>query len=313
MTVGVGDTGGRDGRETPGRTAAARRHLAALRARISPFLPALRLAGFAAAVAIVVYIGVRAAQEVRPSELTWWPLAPAVVGAATWWLLLGRAWALIASGRASRRDVSVWCRTQALRFIPGGLWAPASRASVIRGSSLDKLGAVIAENLAVLCAALTVGGVCLAASGRPLWVLLAAAVAVPWGAARLFAGRVRVTPARMMAALGNDMVAFVAYGAAAVLVQLAVSGWQHPLAVAGAAAVAWAVGLVVVFAPSGVGVREVIYVGLLSGSFGSGELAAGAVTMRLAMIVAELAVLLVAGRPGPPPQGESAEVGAATA
>lgn len=312
MSVGVDDTGGRDG-EVAGRSATLRRRLVAMRTWIAPFLPALRLAGFAAAVAIVIYIGVRAAEDVHPSELTWWPLAPAVIGAATWWLLLGRAWGLIASGHASRRDVSVWCRTQALRFIPGGLWAPASRASVVRGGSLDKLSAVIAENLAVLCAALTVGGVALAASGRPIWILLAAAVAVPWCAARLFAGRVRVDRPRMMAALGNDVVAFVAYGIGAVLVQLAVSGWQHPLAVAGAAAVAWAVGLVVVFAPSGVGVREVIYVGLLSGSFPAGELAAGAVTMRLVMIVAELAVLLIAGRPGAPPQGGSAEVEAAPA
>lgn len=285
----------------------------ALRARIAPLLPLLRTAGFVAAVALVVLIGVRAARDIRLSELAWWPLPFAVIAAATWWLLLARAWALIASGHASRHDVSVWCRTQALRFIPGGLWAPASRASVVRGGSLDKLSAVIGENLAVLCAALVAGGAGLAASGRLAWLALVLTAAVPWAAARLLAGRVRVTPERMMRAFGTDVAAFVAYGIGAVLVQLAVSGWQEPLAVAGAAAVAWAAGLVVVFAPSGVGVREVVYVGLLSHVLPSGELAAGAVTMRLAMIVAELAVLLVAGRPGAaPPQGGSA-AGAARA
>ena len=53
---------------------------------------------------------------------------------------------------------------------------------------------------------------------------------------------------------------------AAVLVQTAVSGrLDDPFAVAGAAAVAWAAGLVVVIAPSGIGVREVVYVALLVG------------------------------------------------
>ena len=60
---------------------------------------------------------------------------------------------------------------------------------------------------------------------------------------------------------------------------------------------AWAAGLVVVIAPSGVGVRELVYVNLLSGTLPFAELAAAAVTMRLAMIVAELAVLLLAGLP----------------
>jgi hypothetical protein len=311
--VGVGNPEGSDGRTRAPRAAGMRDRIAAVRARVAPFMPALRIAGFAGAVAIVVYIGIRAAEDVHPSQLTWWPLPLALVGAATWWLLLGRAWALIASGRASRHDVSVWCRTQALRFIPGGLWAPASRASAVRGAPLDKLSAVIGENLAVLCAALAVGGVALAASGRVVWVLLAATAVVPWAAARLLSGRIHVTPSRMNRAFVNDVVAFAAYGAAAVLVQLAVSGWHHPLAVAGAAAVAWAVGLVVVFAPSGVGVREVIYVGLLSGSFGAGQLAAGAVTMRVVMIVAELGVLLSAGRPGRPPRDDAAEAGAVRA
>ena len=60
---------------------------------------------------------------------------------------------------------------------------------------------------------------------------------------------------------------------------------------------AWAAGLVVVIAPSGLGVREVVYVSLLSGTLPYAELVAAAVTMRLAMVVAELAVLLFAGLP----------------
>jgi hypothetical protein len=79
--------------------------------------------------------------------------------------------------------------------------------------------------------------------------------------------------------------------------------------VAGAAAIAWAVGLVVIIAPSGVGVREVVYVALLSHAFGRPELTAAAVTLRVVTIVAELGVLLVAGRPAARPPSETAEAG----
>ena len=52
-----------------------------------------------------------------------------------------------------------------------------------------------------------------------------------------------------------------------------------------------------IIAPGGVGVRELAYVGLLSDSIARADLAAAAVTMRAVTVVAELVVLLVAGRP----------------
>jgi uncharacterized membrane protein YbhN (UPF0104 family) len=85
-----------------------------------------------------------------------------------------------------------------------------------------------------------------------------------------------------------------------VLVQVAVSGLRdpiYPLYVAGAACVAWAVGLVVVFAPGGVGVRELVYVWMLSGLYPRAELQAAAVTSRLVTVCAELAVLALVSRP----------------
>jgi hypothetical protein len=275
---------------------------AAVQARVRPLLPALRLVGFGAAVAIVGWMGFRAAREVHPRDLAWWPLPFALAAAATWWLLLARGWALLLSGRPTRRDVSVWCRTQALRFLPGGIWAPASRVAVVHGTPFDRVATVAAENLGAVCAALAVGGLALGASGRPLWLGVAAAVAVPVVAATVVRGRTRVAPARAARATVNYVLAFLAYAAASVLVQLAVSGHVDPLSVAGAASVAWAAGLVVVIAPSGIGVREVVYVDLLHGTLPFAALAGAAVTMRLTMIVAELAVLVIAGRPPAEPR-----------
>jgi hypothetical protein len=296
----------------PETVSRARELYATARARLGPFIPAIRIVGFAAAVAIVVYVGIRAAQDVHPSDLTFWPLPFAVVGAAVWWLLQARGWSILMRDRLTRHDVSVWCRTQALRFVPGGFWAPASRTTVVRGGPLEKLSTVGAENLVALCAAIALGGGLLAASGRLWWLPLVLLLAVPFLALRLVVDRTRLTRERILRLTANDLVAFAAYGVAAVLVQSAVSGFEDPFGVAGAASLSWAAGLVVVIAPSGVGVRELVYVWLLSSSLPTGELAAGAVAMRLVMIIAEFGVLLAAGRPVAPAPDVRIEPGAPT-
>jgi hypothetical protein len=267
------------------------------RARLAPLVPALRALGYVAAVAILGYVTVRAAGEVRLRDLARWPLPFAVACTAIWWLLLARGWALLVAGRLTRADFSVWCRTQALRFLPGGFWAPASRVTVGEGRMLDRLLTVAGENVLALAAATAVGGAALVATQSVAWLGLTAALAVPAVASRLVAGRTRVTPARSLRATGNYLIAFLAYALAAALVQVAVSADADPLAAAGAASLAWAAGLVVVIAPSGVGVRELVYARLLSDTVPFAEAAAAAVTLRLVTVIVEIAVLVLAGRP----------------
>ncbi len=263
-------------------------------------LPVLRVVGYAAAVAVVVVMAVRAVRGVDLSNLIWWPLPLAFVAATVWWVLLARGWALLVSGTSRRTDISTWCRTQVLRYLPGGIWAPVSRVVAVRGTVLDKFSTVAAENIVALCAALSIGGVSLALTGDLRWLPLALVVVAPVVGSRLVARRTRIAPARTLDATWNYLAGFFAYVIAAVLVQTAVSGGHDLLNVAGAAAIAWAAGLVVVIAPSGVGVRELVYVALLAALFPTAELAAAAVTMRLVTVFAELAVLLVAGRPAVP-------------
>ena len=275
----------------------ARRRLAAIRARLRPFMPVLRVVGFVAAVGIVVWMGVQAAAEVERDQLAWGWMAASLPVIAIWWLLLANGWALLVEGRTTRHDVSVWCRTQALRFLPGGIWAPASRATVVHGAMVEKIAAVAGENLLALGAAVTLGGVAMALAGHVWWIALTPALLVPVVAAYRLEGRVRVTPRRATQGALNYLVAFLAYAAGAVLVQVAVSGSVDVPLVAGAASLAWAAGLVVVIAPSGIGVRELVYVELMASSLPHAELAAGAVALRLVSILAELVVLLIAGRP----------------
>jgi hypothetical protein len=246
-------------------------------------------------------MGVGAAGDVHLSRMSWWPMPIGVLAATLWWVLLGRGWVLLLAGRLNRADFSSWCRTQALRYLPGGIWAPVSRGAIMHGSSLDRLSTVAAENVLSLCAAMALGGVALAAAGKLAWSPLILAAAVPLAASRFTASRTRVGPVRTRRATVNYLVAFLGYMVAAVLVQGAISGWHDLATVAGAACLSWAAGLVVVIAPSGVGAREWVYVELLKGPIAHADLVAGALTLRVVTIVAELAVLLIAGRPARSP------------
>jgi hypothetical protein len=285
--------------------AGARQRLEALAGRVAVplrrMMPLLRALGFVASVAIVVAIAVTAARDLPDRDLRWSLLGLAALATTVWWVLLAGGWAVLAGGRWSREGVGQWCRTQALRYLPGGIWAPVSRVAVAGGTALDRLSTVAAENLIALCAALTVGGVALAATSRWAWLPLALAVAVPFVLTRVVASRTRVDLGRTSRATAGYLVAFAAYVLAAVLVQAAVSGWHDVALVAGAAAVAWAAGLVVVIAPSGLGARELTYVALLEGTVARGDASAGALTHRLVTIAVELVVLVAVGRPAQPP------------
>ncbi len=276
-------------------SAAAR--LGRLRAAVQRALPVLRVVGFVASVAIVVAMVVIAVREVPARDLEPWLLAPAVLTAAAWDAMLACGWAILVSGRVTRHDVSVWCRTQVLRYLPGGIWAPVSRVAAVGGGAADRLVTVAAENVTALCAALAVGGAALAAAGELVFLPLVLVAAVPRLAARLTGTRTRVGARRTVQTTALYAVAFVVYALCAVFVQRAVGPGGEALEIAGAAALAWGAGLVVIIAPGGVGVRELAYVALLSDSLARADLAAAAVTMRAVTVVAELAVLVVAGRP----------------
>jgi hypothetical protein len=265
--------------------------------RWAPFLPALRVLRFVVAIGIVVAMGVVAVRYVPSRPLTWWLLAPALAVSVGWWVLLARGWSILAAGRSEREHMAMWCRTQVLRYLPGGIWAPTSRVVLVGGTATDRIATVAAENVVALCAALAVGGAAFALSGRPLWAILVLAPVAPIAAARFARGRTRLNPARLRAAIANGLVGFTLYAGAAVLVQAAVSGFDQPLLVAGAAGVSWAVGLVVVFTPGGLGARELAYAGLLAPTFAHGDVAAAAVVMRAVTIAAELVVLVVVARP----------------
>ena len=227
---------------------------------------------------------------------------PAAGAALAWWLLLARGWALLLRGHVTRGDLGGWTRTQALRYLPGGIWAPASRLVTMRGPAVDRLATVGAENVLALCAALAVGGLALALAGRPVWLLAVLAAALPLLAAGRLARVSRVDRSRSRAGDGHLPRRVRRLRAVRGARAGGGVGVAPPLAVAGSAAIAWAAGLVVIITPGGVGTRELAYAALLSGDLAQADAAAGAILMRLVTIVVELAVLVALGRPHSEPE-----------
>jgi hypothetical protein len=259
----------------------------------------LRIIYLPLALALVGYIGYDAASKVNLSTVRIWPLVLAYGTSLVWWLALAFGWSTLITERVHRAPVTSWCKTQVTRYLPGGFWAPVTRATTVQGRVRDKAAAVAAENIIVLAASIGVGALWLTVH-NPEWLPLAAVVVLPILAGRWLERRTKVTRAGVVRTTGIYAAGYVAYGFTGILTQLAVSGIRdptYPLYVAGAACVAWAAGLVVVFAPGGVGVREVVYVWMLRNLYPHADLQAAAVSSRLITILAEMTVLAVVSVP----------------
>ena len=268
-------------------------------ARAPRVVAVMRMLFYPLALALVGYMGYRAARDTHLSDLHYWPLAGALLAALVWWVALALGWSALVAEGDPRPAAASWCRTQVARYVPGGFWQLIARATTVTGGVRDKLTAVTAENVIVLLVSLAIGG---AWAGVHDWrfIPLALLIAAPLLASRWLERRTKITRRRVRRTSATYAVGYLAYGVMGVLVQVAVSGVRsptYPLYVAGATCVAWAVGLVVVFAPGGVGVRELVYIAMLSGLYPPSELEAAAVTSRLVTVVAELLVLAYITRP----------------
>lgn len=265
----------------------------AMQARAPRVVAVARLVYLPMALALVAYMGFRAGRKVDLSSLRVEALVAALAAAVVWWVCLGLGWSTLVTERFEREPFVAWCKTQVTRYLPGGIWAPLTRATTVRGRLRDKATAVVAENVIVLAAALGVGAAW-ATVHDPYIVPAVLLLFAPVAAAGWLERRSRVTKAAVGRTTALYGGAYLAYGTSALFTQVAVSGIPtptYPLYVAGAACLAWAAGLVVVIAPGGVGVREVTYVWLLGGLYPHAQLQAAAVASRLITILAELVVL----------------------
>lgn len=257
------------------------------------------------------------------------------------------AWRALLAGLGSPLPRRVAARVmfvgQLGKYLPGSVWAFLAQVELARdwrvprsrgaAATLLAVAVTVAVSLAVAAVALPLSS---AEAARRWWWALALAPLllaalhpriVVWGirlAARPFARFREVAEAGPLGIGGRSVAAAVGWTLAA-WVPLGLHAWILTWAVGGDAllsagpavggyALAWTLGLLVVFAPAGLGVREVVLVVALAPVVDAGAALVVAVLSRLVMTVADvgwagLSVLLFpasapAGRAAPdPPTG----------
>ena len=255
------------------------------------------------------------------SELPLWVLPAAVVAGMLGLAAQMMAWRALLAGLGSPLPWTTATRVmfvgQLGKYLPGSVWAFVAQVELARdwnvprsrgaAATLVAIAVTVAVSLAVAAVALPLSS---AEAARRWWWALAAAPmllaclhprVLGWGiglAARPFArfrevaeaGPLRIGGGAVAASVGWTLVAWVPLGAHVWLLTWSVGG--DTLAsigpAVGAYALAWILGLLVVFAPAGLGVREIVLVVALAPVVDAGAALVVAVLSRLVMTVADV-------------------------
>lgn len=229
------------------------------------------------------------------------------------WRRLIVAWRQRLPWRAATR---IWTLSNLGRYLPGKVWAVVGLAALAEQAGISGW---VAAGAALTMQVLSVGtGAATAAGGAPgaaspFWlgaavgaaVLTVGALASPRVVRRLGRAVPGVDPARLgaprvvslLGASAATLGAWAAYGVALWLLAHGVLASPDGLTVwraTGSFAAAYVVGLVALFAPGGVGVREGVLIVLLEPSVG----AAGAIALSLASRILLTATELIAAAVG---------------
>jgi hypothetical protein len=248
-------------------------------------------------VAALVFVALRARSLWHGSHIEWghvdWvALAGALVLAAAGTAAGALIWLAILRGlgvRTERRWVWLFFQTQLGKYIPGSVWQYAGRTAVARTYGLPVRTVARSLPIEFVAAAIAAG-----ATGAFLlgW----------WGAAVIAAAAIVLLvverPARVRAvAYPTTIRATLLY--VPVWLMLGASFWfcAHGLVGApaqdfafymGAFAIAWLAGLVAIYAPGGIGVREAVLVAFLGGRIGAADALVVAAASRLILIVVDV-------------------------
>lgn len=288
----------------------------------------VHVAGVAIGVAGLVFIGVRIHRD-------WHEITDTLHDARVPWLLvavacglgamaaIGANWlALVDQGgaRASRRRGFAWFFTGQLgKYVPGGIWPVVGQAELAGRGGVERRRAYLATVSSMffqLLAALSVAAIAGIVSPnhrRLLALALAAAVTAVLAivlvpafravlvriTAKVTRGRVEVPGGRLVARFtARHVPVWVLFALTNVAVHRALGGSGSlglTTDIVFASALAWAVGFVVVGVPGGIGVRESVFVALMSHRLGGALALSIAVTGRLVTIAVDLLGAVVAG------------------
>jgi len=291
------------------------------------FRRALQVAGLVAAAWYLIHTGEAHSAELAAVPLrlgVWSLLVASIITVATWFLLVRTwAWSLEWWGQALPMGsaVRIWFITTLSRFVPGGIWQFAhvtAEAVGARISPVAATGAILFQQLvllgtgvaltASLASALPISATGAAdpatALGLASLAVIAVIILLPVAApllerwtSRLLRREVKwPAPGRgeLSAYVGALVVPWMAYGVAFWLFGRAVLGDAAPRLLPAAAAFigSYVAGIIAVFAPGGLGVREAALVVLLSPVTGPAPALLLAIASRLWLVALEILTAL---------------------
>lgn len=241
-----------------------------------------------------------------------------VLAALTVWgtyALLIEAWRRVLTGWGQRLSyagaVRIWTLSNLGRYLPGKVWSIAGLAVLAQRRGVAGWAAggsavtmqVIAVGTGVAVTAATARGAVSA-----LWLVVAGAVVLAVIVVLTMPGPFRVLarllgredlralrPAALVQAFLAAAASWVAYGVAFWLLARGLLG-TNTLSIAtavGVFAAGYITGLVAIVAPGGVGVREVVLIGLLTPTLGGGGAIALSVGSRLLLTITEVGAAAV--------------------
>ncbi len=252
-----------------------------------------------------------------PLEVRWHRIAAAAGVVWLTYLMLISAWRAILLGWEQHLPLPtathIWCVSNLGRYLPGKLWSVAGLAVLAKREGVEGWAAA-ASALAMQALSLGTGAAVAVAflpqARSPLEFIAAIAVAAAGVVvltlkpmvrllARLADGKIPLRPLPPLAVgLGAaaTLVAWLMYGLAFRLLALGIlpdSAPSFALAM-GAFAGAYIIGLIAIFAPGGIGMREGMLLAFLSPTIGAGPALALSVASRLLLTFTEVVAALAA-------------------
>ena len=279
------------------------------------------IVGLAVGIAGLAFVGIRIARDwdqivetMRSANPAW--LFAAVVAGLVSMTLIAVNWLSLIERRGHATSLSTglsWFFVGQLgKYVPGGIWPVVGQAELASRAGPDRRSTYLAtasSMTTMLLGAVTVAAVSGLASPYDRWVtaaLIGLGLAVGFGALglpqlRTGLGRLASAISRRPVELPDARVVgvytlrhvpvWVMYGAMNICVVIALGGSiDAGLAVdlVFASSLSWIVGFVVIGVPGGLGVRETVFVGLMTGPLGATLALSVAVTSRLVTVVVDL-------------------------
>lgn len=249
--------------------------------------------------AAIVFVALRVrsiwhGSHIELARVEWGALAGALVlgaagtaaGAAIWLAILEAL-----GVRTQRRWMGLFFQAQLGKYIPGSVWQYAGRAAMARANGIPVRP--VGVSLPIEFAASGAAGGSMAALLLDWWgaVLVGAVAILVAVGERMTRTRRRLTFATLRATL-LYLPVWVLLGVSFWLCARGLLGVPaRDLAFyTGAFAVAWLAGLVAVYAPGGLGIREAVLVALLSSRIGAANALVVAAASRLILIFADVSL-----------------------